>query len=106
MFLHYNKKIVNPSTIIWIDCKNYVQYGYIKVHYQDGISELVYNPEAINVITELAPSVLEGEQAKYTKHAWAVHNLIGHPLMQLFAFFKLTQLSLWIHDVTVPRPKV
>jgi hypothetical protein len=106
MFLHYNKKIVNSNTITWIDCKNYVEFGYIKIYYADKGAEQVNNPEAINVITELAPSILEGEQAKYTKHAWALHNLVGHPMMQVFAFFKLTKLSLWVHDITVPKPKV
>jgi hypothetical protein len=106
MFLHFNKRIVNPATIDWIDCKNYVEHGYIWVHYLNEQSEKVDNPEAINVITELAPSILEGEQAKYTKHAWALHNLVGHPMMQIFAFFKLTKLSLWAHDITVPKPKV
>jgi hypothetical protein len=106
MFIHCNNKIVNTDSIEWIDYINLVKRGYIRVYTKDDHVEIVEGPEAVTIVMELCPGALEGKQAKYTRHAWAVHNLIGHPLMQLCAWLHLTSLGLKIHDVTVPNPKV
>jgi hypothetical protein len=53
----------------------------------------------------LCPSYLEGKQLKYVKHAWSIHNLLGHPLMQLLAWVKLTKWGMKVHDITIPAPK-
>lgn len=105
MFLHYNHKIVNSNIIGWIDCTNYFEDKYIVIFYSSKGSEKVDDPEATNIITKLAPSLLEGERAEYTKYAWTLHNLIGHPMMQIFELLKLNKLSSWAHDVTLPKPK-
>jgi hypothetical protein len=34
---------------------------------------------------------------------WAVHNLIGHPLMQIFFMLKMEKLAIAIHDSTLPE---
>ena len=104
MFVHYNGKLVNANSISWIDHKNLVKLGYIKVYDKSDIMETVEGPQAFNLIMELCPSALEGERADYERHAWAVHNLIGHPLMQICAWLHLTKLGLRIHDATVPNP--
>ena len=52
----------------------------------------------------LKPSSLEGKRLRWAKRAWVIHNLIGHPLMQIFAFFGFTKKAMWIHDITVPKP--
>lgn len=36
--------------------------------------------------------------------SWAIHNLIGHPAMQILSWFGLTKLGLKIHDATCPMP--
>lgn len=33
---------------------------------------------------------------------WPVHNLIGHPLMQLFNWLRLNRIALVVHDQTLP----
>lgn len=106
MFLHYNHKIVNSNCIDIVECAEYSKTGKITVVYEGGDSEVVSDPEAVTVIMTLNAAVLEGEQSKYSKNAWVVHNLVGHPLMQILAWAKLTKLSIWCHDVTVPKPKV
>lgn len=78
--------------------------GYINIYYKDSEGETVEGPEAINLIMQLCPAALEGEQAKYHRHAWAVHNLVGHPLMQIFSWLGYPQLGLKLHDQTVPNP--
>ena len=61
--------------------------------------------EAIRIIMLLAPHAIEGKRLKFKKHSWSVHNLIGHPLMQLFSFLRMYKLAFKIHDMTIPTPK-
>lgn len=106
MFVHFNGKVFNSDTIEWIDYSNLASNGYIKVHDTADLSHLVEGPQAFNLMMRLCPDALEGEGAKYHRHAWAIHNLIGHPLMQIFSWLHLKELGLKIHDLTVPNPKI
>ena len=103
MFLHFNGQIHNVDQIKSVDCIRFAETGEITVHLVFS-SEIVRSQEAVNVIMELCPSVMEGKEAKYARHAWAIHNLIGHPLMQIFASLHLPHLGIKIHDATVPNP--
>lgn len=104
MFIHYDKQILNSDTIRWIECTNLVRGGYIRLYLQDGSSELVEGQAAFDIVMRLCPDALEGEQAKYKRHAWAIHNLIGHPLMQILSWLRLPALGIKVHDATVPLP--
>ena len=104
MFCHYNKRIVNVVDIKSVTCENLVRFGYVHVNYFDRTSERVNGAEAINLVMLLAPGVLEGMRAKHVRHGWAVHNLIGHPLMQVLTWLRLTKAAMWVHDVTIPKP--
>lgn len=109
MFVHYNNKIINSNLIRKIDVSSFVTEGYIKV-YREGLPnydcDIVSGAEALNVIQALCPAVLEGKRAKYVRNSWAVHNLIGHPLMQILSWLHLPALGVKIHDATIPEPEV
>ena len=60
---------------------------------------------ALEAAYVLCPSVVEGRRMRFARHAWALHNLVGHPVMQLLAFFKLYDWAMWVHEATVPRCK-
>jgi hypothetical protein len=34
---------------------------------------------------------------------WSFHNLIGHPLSEIFFIFGAERLSNWMHDVSIPK---
>lgn len=104
MFVHYNGKIVNSDLIHSIDYSQLIEHGYVKVYRVGTSYDLVEGPEAFNLMMELCPAALEGHRAKYHRHAWAIHNLLGHPLMQVLSWLHLTQLGIKIHDATVPNP--
>lgn len=105
MFVHFNSKAVNVDSISHVDYSGLTRGGsYVKVYFRGGGSELVQGPQASDLVMRLCPEALEGEQMKYHRHAWAIHNLIGHPLMQIFSWLHLTALGIKIHDVTVPNP--
>jgi len=106
MFINCNKKLVNVDEISWIDTVNLTTGGYINMYYKDGERELVEGAKAVEIIMRLCPAALEGRQMKYIRHRWAIHNLIGHPLMQLFSWLGLASLGIRVHDATVPNPKI
>jgi len=39
------------------------------------------------------------------KYQWSVHNLIGHPISEIFHILGLEKLSKQIHDITLPPSK-
>lgn len=61
--------------------------------------------QAIDLLMRICPSALEGAQLKYAKNAWAFHNLVAHPLLQLCSWFGFHKLGFMIHDHTAPEPK-
>jgi hypothetical protein len=103
MFIHFNGKIHNANKISSIDCSDFATTGEITIHFTSGC-EVVRDAEAIVVITQLCPAVLEGKEAKYHRHAWAVHNIVGHPLMQIFSWLGMAKFGIEIHDLTIPQP--
>ncbi len=104
MFVHFNGIVINSDDIKCIVYADFAKDGWIRVESKDGESFLVEGPEAFNLMMRLCPDALEGELVKYKRHAWAIHNLIGHPLMQIFSWLHLTEVGLKIHDATVPNP--
>lgn len=73
-----------------------------------GKSGTIYVAEgndAIEAVMLLKPSALEGRRLNWPKHAWAVHNLIGHPVMQLLAWLRLYKAAIRFHDWTTPAPR-
>ena len=36
---------------------------------------------------------------------WFVHNMLGHPLMQIFNMLGFRQIASYIHDCTLPEFK-
>lgn len=39
------------------------------------------------------------------KIMWAVHNIIGHPIMEILRILGLKRLGDWVHDSTLPAQK-
>ena len=103
-FVHYNGKIVNTHDIASISFEELTTKGQILVKRIGVIEETVSGIEAVNLIMRLCPEALEGQQLKYLRHRWAIHNLLGHPLMQILSWLHLTRLGLKIHDKTIPNP--
>jgi len=106
MFISFKYKIVNADSIDCIICEDFLDYGEITIHYKNEEIEYVSGVEALQLIMKLAPDVLEGKKGKYYKNAWVVHNLIGHPVMQLLSWFGFKKAAIWVHDRTIPTPQV
>lgn len=108
--MYLNKFIKADNALIHIDDISSVDYSKIECEY---LIEIITNQNkkyfatelnAIEVLMQIRPSALEGKRLKWAKRVWYIHNLIGHPIMQIFAIFKCYKIAMWFHDVTVPRP--
>jgi hypothetical protein len=61
--------------------------------------------DAIEAVMTLKPSALEGKRLKWNRHAWSLHNMIGHPVMQIMAWLGFGRAAVSFHDWTTPRPR-
>ena len=61
--------------------------------------------DAIEAVMALKPSALEGRRLKWHKHAWAFHNMVGHPVMQIMVWLGFKKAAIRFHDYTTPTPR-
>lgn len=76
----------------------------LKICCHDGSEHEITGILALEAAMQLQPAMLEGKRLRWARHRWAVHNLIGHPLMQVFAWFRRHDWAMKVHDLTVPLP--
>ena len=102
-FLRAGPRLIHRDAVRWVDCARIEQLVVI-VHHAGG-SEALQGQDAIDAVMALRPSALEGKRLRWARHAWALHNLVGHPLLQLLVWLGQTKLGMAVHDGTVPRPR-
>jgi hypothetical protein len=78
----------------------------VAIAMRDGTEHVLDGFDALEAVLLVAPQLLEGRRLRWLRHAWAVHNLIGHPAMQIAAWLGAPRLGIAIHDATVPRSLV
>ena len=76
----------------------------VHVTLKTGETVLVEDIDAMELGMLIKPSVLESRRLRWPRWAWVVHNVVGHPVLQLLALLKLYKWAFWVHDSTVPRP--
>lgn len=109
-FVKIGGALISATTIQAVDINDLVD-GIVHVYFNPDSSgrcrpsQSVGGIEAIDLVMTLKPSALEGVRLKWLRRAWMVHNLIGHPAMQLLALFKQYDWAMRIHEATIPRPK-
>jgi hypothetical protein len=81
-----------------------IEQGEVTV-FSAGAEYVARGFDAIEVVMALKPSALEGRRLKWKRGAWAFHNVVGHPAMQLLAWMRLYKAAMWLHDVTTPTPR-
>jgi hypothetical protein len=72
---------------------------------QGGLYYFANGFDAIEAVMLIKPSALEGRRLKWRQGAWAFHNIVGHPLMQILAWLGFKRKAIWLHDITTPRPR-
>lgn len=70
----------------------------------NGLWHTIEGNDAIEALMLIKPSALEGRRLRWERRAWLVHNIIGHPLMQVLALLDRHDLAIKVHDRTIPKP--
>lgn len=101
-------KIVRRQDIVSVDCYLLEHQYRILVTIREGT--LSYDvtldgQAALDLVMELRPAMVEGRRLRFVRHAWAFHNLVAHPLLQVLAWAGFHKLGFAIHDATIPKPK-
>ncbi len=82
-----------------------IEEEVVNIYTHGGSSYCAQGFDAIEAIMILRPSAMEGQRLRWKKHAWAFHNIVGHPLMQFMAWMGLGRAAVRFHDWTTPRPR-
>lgn len=103
-FLKMDKGLVEIDNIGSIDLEKLESDYLITIVTKQGITFIATELNAIECIMQIRPASLEGKRLKWAKRVWYVHNLVGHPLMQILVMLGLRKWGFYVHDVTVPKP--
>jgi hypothetical protein len=102
--------VKNGTHLLPIDRIGSADYSRIEelviVVEHDGVCTTIEGIDALEAAMVLNPACLEGKRLRWARRAWVVHNLVGHPVMQILALFGMRKLGLFVHDVTVPMPRL
>lgn len=52
----------------------------------------------------LRPAIIPKTISKFGRFSYTIHNLIGHPIAEIFWVLGLNKIGNYIHDITVPYP--
>ncbi len=66
---------------------------------------ILRDAEAVDLVMRLCPAWFEGRKFRWVKNAWAFHNLVGHPGIQILSWLGRVGLGMRLHDGTVPVPR-
>ncbi len=81
-----------------------IEQGYVDITHGGGQKRRAFDFDAFEIVMLLNPAAVEGRRLRFAKNAWAFHNLIAHPLMQIMVWLGFRKKALWLHDITVPKP--
>jgi hypothetical protein len=96
--------VVAVTEIEELDCSRLESYR-VSVTLRSGRIIELEGQQAFDLVMAVKPSAFEGKRFRFARHAWAFHNLVAHPLLQVLAWAGFARLGFRIHDATVPRPR-
>ncbi len=82
-----------------------VENDVVRVRWGGGQTAHARGFDAVEAVMLTRASALEGRRLRWRKGAWALHNLVAHPLMQLLAWMGYGRLAMRLHDATTPVPR-
>lgn len=103
-YLKAGSMLYSSEMVSKIDCSE-IENLIVKLHLSVGVIIEIKGLDAIDIVMSAKPSMIEGKRFSFRKGAWIIHNVFGHPLMQLFALFRLYKIAIWFHEITIPKPK-
>lgn len=104
-FIRTKTTLVAVDHIVSADYSN-IEALQMSIVDLNGDKHTLVGIHALEAAMTLNPGCVEGKRLKWARHVWAVHNLIGHPVMQVLAWMRCYKLAMRVHDGTVPKPKM
>lgn len=102
-FIRTDTRLLAREYIAWVDYSR-IEALVLELHCKDGSEHEITGILALEAAMQLQPALLEGKRLRWAKHRWALHNLVGHPLMQVLAWFRRYDWAMKVHDRTIPHP--
>ena len=101
-FIKCGSFLIPLADIVEVDTY-FIEQGYITVKTKKTMM-LISGLDAIEAVMLLKPSALEGKRLKWRRNAWAFHNFIGHPVVQILSWLGFKKEAIRFHDWTTPTP--
>lgn len=103
-FLKAGEELVPLSSVTRLEIGE-VERDVVTVVQEGGRVLQARGFDAVEAVMLTRPSALEGRRLRWRKGAWALHNLLAHPAMQVLAWFGHGRLGVRLHDATTPTPR-
>lgn len=82
-----------------------LEQGVVAIVMKTGDVHEARGFDAIEAVIALKPSAAEGLRLRWRPHAWAFHNVVGHPVVQILAWLGWKRAAVRFHDWTTPAPR-
>ena len=102
-FIKAGDRLIPLAAVESVDISG-LEQGIVDIVYSGGQTARAGDFDAFEIVMLLKPGAIEGRRLRWAKNAWAFHNLVAHPLMQVMVWFGFKKAAIRLHDVTVPRP--
>lgn len=102
-FLKAGDELIALELVERLDISS-VQEDEVSVTHSGGRVATARGFDAIEAVMMTRPSALEGRRLRWRRGAWAMHNILAHPAMQVLAWMGKGKLGVWLHDATTPTP--
>ena len=82
--------------------------GRVRLRLRSGSEVVALGLDAIEAVMATRPSAVEGRPGpalRWPRGAWAFHNVVAHPLMQVLAWVGRGRLGVRLHDWSTPVPR-
>jgi len=104
-FVKAGDNLIYIPDIMYVDMFELETHHRVTLNTRDGVFT-ARGFDAIEAVMMLKPSALEGRRGlKWRKNAWAFHNLIGHPIVQILSWMGMKKKAVRFHDWTTPAPR-
>lgn len=101
-FIKAGQNLIPISAVTRADISD-VENGVVDI-FQGSEKIRLEGFDALEAVMLLNPSALEGRKLRWMKNAWAFHNVVTHPLMQVLVWLGFKKAAIRLHDRTVPKP--
>jgi len=81
-----------------------IEDGYVDIAVKTGATFRAEGFDAIEAVMLLKPGALEGKRLRWQRNAWAWHNFVIHPVMQVLVWLGYKKQAIRLHDGSVPKP--